>query len=85
MTIRPFGNSEITGAALTALRALTVKFELIHQRHSLTALSLAEASAKWQAALAEENYRASEVGYCRIYQGRKLVARISYNGRVWAV
>jgi len=84
MTIRPLGDSEITGAALTAPRALTVKFET-NQHHTVTALSLAEASAKWQAALAEENFRASEVGDCRVYQGRKLVARISYNGRVWEV
>jgi len=84
MAIKPFGDIEITGEALTASRYLIVKFET-NTRHFCSAASLADASEKWQTAIAKECFRASEVGDCRVYDGDELVARISYNGRVWAV
>jgi len=84
MAIKPFSDIEITGKALTTPRDLIVKFET-NTRHFFSATSLADASEKWQAAIAQECFRASEVGDCRVYDGETLVARISYNGRVWDV
>ena len=79
-----FSDNEITGDALTEPRKLIARYETDH-RHTVTVNSLEEASEHWQASIAEGCFGASEVGSCDIYEGSKVVARISYNGRVWAV
>lgn len=46
--------------------------------------TLNQASALYRAFIAKNGFGASEAGECVIRDGAKVVARISYNGKVWA-
>lgn len=45
--------------------------------------TLNEASAAYRAFIEAHCLGASEAGECLIYHGNKVVAHVSYNGRVW--
>ena len=72
--------------AIQQVEGLTFK---IHRKPAVPVASVADAAAKWNAylsALAQnmEDYGCSKVGNGGIVrQGKKIVARISYNGRIW--
>ncbi len=74
------------GNAMTALQApLTFK---IHRKPAVPVLSVADAAAKWDAYRMAEMENGgggcSEIGNGGIVRaGKQIVARISYNGRIW--
>lgn len=45
--------------------------------------TLNDASAKYRAFIAENGLGASGAGSCYILQNKKIVAHVSYNGKVW--
>ena len=72
--------------ALQQIEGLTFK---IHRKPAVPVASVADAAAKWNAylhALAQnmEECGCSHVGNGGIVRdGKKIVAKISYNGRIW--
>lgn len=46
--------------------------------------TLNQASAAYRAFCLENGFGASEAGRCMICQGGRVVAEVSYNGKVWA-
>lgn len=72
--------------AIQQVEGLTFK---IHRKPAVPVASVADAAAKWciyRETLAQsgEEYGCSQIGNGGIVrQGKKIVARISYNGRIW--
>lgn len=46
--------------------------------------TLNEASAKYRAFLSQNDLDMHGAGHCYIYDGKKIVAHVSFNGKVWA-
>lgn len=78
--------TEITGEALTQKRALIVRFSIDGNGKTVEKVdSLADAAKLFRDTIDALCVGASMVGDCIVSNGRKRIARVSYNGRVWEV
>lgn len=73
------GTKEITGDALTAQRTLTVSIG----RTKRVMFTLAEASKVYREHIEANDLGASNAPVCKVKAGGKIIATVSYNGRVW--
>ena len=62
---------------------MTLKFTAAGQAVSLPVADLAEGSAAYNLYRKESGLGASHLSGGRVFSGRALVARVSYNGNVW--